>query len=319
MSNMHLVTGFAGREHVTASDHGSLYAALFGSGTYVLDKGKKFELTKISDNLIRVLDGDLLMQGRHCRIEDDAYVELTVENGTQGYLRRDLVVCRYTKDADSGVEGCDIVVLRGDPVGAEPADPAYVTGDIIKDGALQNDVPLYRLNLNGLEITSVDSLLPAMIPVMPEKIEGVAASVAQIEAMLAGSTSAKIQTGYYIGTGEGTTKRVSGAETTYTFRPNSIVCDFVPKICFVLLGSAITSSSSAQYAALFMCEGAETATEYETRRMINVYGTQSLWEDVYVKVDDTTLSWYSMTDGSSGGTHRQFNVKDALYYYVAIG
>ena len=212
MSNMHLVTGFAGREHVTASDHGSLYAALFGSGTYVLDKGKKFELTKISDNLIRVLDGDLLMQGRHCRIEDDAYVELTVENGTQGYLRRDLVVCRYTKDADSGVEGCDIVVLRGDPVGAEPADPAYITGDIIKDGALQNDVPLYRLNLNGLEITSVDSLLPSTIPPLssiPGRIDGLAAA---LEGKFEGIGNVRIREGSFTGTGVvGNTNSITNA------------------------------------------------------------------------------------------------------------
>ena len=218
MGNMHLVTGFAGKEHVTAADHGSLYAALFGSGNYVLDKGKKFELTKISNNLIRVFDGDLLMQGRHCRIEDDAYVELVVENGTVGYKRKDLIVIRYTKDADSGVEGCELVVLRGDPVGAEPADPAYVTGDIIKDGALQNDVPLYRLNLNGLEITSVDSLLPAVIPVLstlPGRIEDVYTELLE----MLKTSGAKMQLGSYVGTKTGTTTTYDTMTFPFNFKP----------------------------------------------------------------------------------------------------
>ena len=303
MGNMHLVTGFAGREHVTAADHGSFYAALFGSGTYVLDKGKKFELTKISDNLIRVLDGDLLMQGRHCRIEDDAYVELAVENGTQGYLRRDLVVCRYTKDADSGVEGCELVVLRGDPVGAEPADPAYVTGDIIKDGALQNDVPLYRLNLNGLEITSVDSLLPATIPVMPEKIEGVAASVAQIEAMLANPTGAQFQAGSYTGTGTNITM--------------SLTFNFVPK--FVFIHAVTTSDSSVMTNGGGMYEFAidSLTTAYRNGGYTYRYGNMS--KDYRARFEGTTLYWACAQSGATDGGMCANYKYNGAYFWYAIG
>lgn len=304
MGNMHLVTGFAGREHVTAADHGSLYAALFGSGTYVLDKGKKFELTKISDNLIRVLDGDLLMQGRHCRIEDDAYVELTVENGTQGYLRRDLVVCRYTKDADSGVEGCDIVVLRGDPVGAEPADPAYITGDIIKDGALQNDVPLYRLNLNGLEITSVDSLLPAVIPVIPERIEGVAASVAQIEAMLANPTGAQFQAGSYTGTG-------TKIEMSLTF-------DFVPK--FVFIHAVTTSATTAMTSGGGMYEFAIDSLTTEYRNFGYTYRYGNTGKELQARFEGKTLYWQYVTTSATADGSMSANYKyNGQYFWYAIG
>lgn len=224
MANMHLVTGFAGREHVTAADHGSLHAALFGSGNFLLDKGGKFALTKISDNLIRIADGDLLMQGRHIRIEDGAYVELAVENGTQGYLRRDLVVARYTKDEDSGVEYCNVIILRGDPVGAAPADPAYITGDIINDGAMTNDVPLYRLNLDGIEITSIDSLLPAVIPVLstlPGRIDDV---YAELIGKLA-TGGAKVQVGSYAGSafsGSGTVPTVT-MTFPFTIKPLAFI------------------------------------------------------------------------------------------------
>lgn len=224
MGNMHLVTGFAGREHVTAADHGSFYAALFGGGTYLLDKGGKFALTKISDNLIRIADGDLLMQGRHIRIEDGAYVELAVENGTQGYLRNDLVVARYTKDEDSGVEECNVIILRGDPVGAAPADPAYITGDIINDGATTNDVPLYRLNLDGIEIASVDSLLPDTIPVLstiPQRIEDLAA---ELEGKFDGIGNLKIQKGStYTGTNKN--GNVTGSSVTVVLERTD--CDYI--------------------------------------------------------------------------------------------
>lgn len=309
MSNMHLVTGFAGREHVTAADHGSLYAALFGSGTYVLDKGKKFELTKISDNLIRVLDGDLLMQGRHCRIEDDAYVELTVENGTQGYLRRDLVVCRYTKDADSGVEGCELVVLRGDPVGAEPADPAYITGDIIKDGALQNDVPLYRLNLNGLKIASVDSLLPATIPVLSEKLNEHSEGIAALQAALAGATGAKMQTGQYAGTG-----------TSGTASPLSLTFEFVPKLVFIFSNDYDTKNNSKENAyAIFNCMGLRSEFKAYGYHIMNI---NNKWfkETLCAKLDGTTLTWYTTLGLSSGGVVEALNSDDVGgYSYIAFG
>lgn len=157
MGNMHLVTGYAGRDHVTAADHGSFYAALIGSGTYILDKGNKFGISKISENLVRVSDGDMLMQGRHIRVADGAFVELAVEGGTNGYKRKDLVCVRYSQNGDTGVEDCSLVVLRGNPVAADPVDPEYVTGDII-GGALQHEFPMYRLNLNGTTLESIECL-----------------------------------------------------------------------------------------------------------------------------------------------------------------
>ena len=305
MGNMHLVTGFAGREHVTAADHGSFYAALYGSGTYLLDKGKKFELTKISNNLIRVFDGDMLMQGRHCRIEDDAYVELTVENGTTGYKRKDLVVCRYTKDSDSGVEDCNIIILRGDPVGAEPADPAYVTGDIIKDGAITNDVPLYRLNLNGLEITSIDSLLPAVIPVIPEKLSEHAESIAVLQAALAGSTGAKIQTGTYTGTG-----------TSGSGSPNALTFEFVPKLVFITANNYYSISGSS---TKFLCSGlfvcSRLSSDYKQYGYFDLFDNISAYDSsAYAKLSGKTLTWYCKTITD------QLNATEVGgYHWLAIG
>lgn len=308
MANMHLVTGFAGREHVTAADHGSLHAALFGSGNFLLDKGGKFALTKISDNLIRIADGDLLMQGRHIRIEDGAYVELAVENGTQGYLRHDLVVARYTKDEDSGVEECNVIILRGDPVGAAPADPAYITGDIINDGATTNDVPLYRLNLNGIEIASVDSLLPAVIPVIPEKLGEHTEGIAALQAALAGSAGAKIQTGSYTGTG------VSGSSNF-----NSLTFAFIPKIVFIIAVGTSSISGSAPKSLAFAVESLTASYRQGGYIQLSETLTTSM-NKLYAKMNGMTLAWYY---DSSSDAEKQANGKantgDLKYYWIAIG
>ena len=152
MGNLHIVTGYKGENHVTAADIASFQASIFGTGEYVLNRGNKFSTTVVSNNQIRVADGDILMQGRHIRMNEGTYVDLTIENGSQGYFRNDLIVARYTKDSTTGVEDCNLVVIKGTAVSADPVDPEYTTGDIIEEHVLLNDMPLYRIPLDGLNV-----------------------------------------------------------------------------------------------------------------------------------------------------------------------
>lgn len=152
MGNLHLVTGHAGTAHVTAADHGSLNAAIFGEDQYVLNRGSKFATTVISNNSIRVADGDIIMQGRHIRLNEGSYVDLSIGNGTQGMFRNDLIVVRYTKDSISGIEDCNLVVIKGTASTGSATDPEYTVGDIINDHVLIADMPLFRVPLDGLNV-----------------------------------------------------------------------------------------------------------------------------------------------------------------------
>lgn len=152
MANMHIVTGYAGAAHITAADHGALNAAVFGPGEYVLKKGNQFAASVITSNTVRVSDGDIMMQGRYARLNEGRHVDLTIENGAQNELRNDLIVARYTKDTDTGVEEINLVVIKGASVYEDPVDPEYTSGNIIEDGAILNDMPLYRVKLDGLTV-----------------------------------------------------------------------------------------------------------------------------------------------------------------------
>lgn len=168
MSNLHLVTGYAGQAHVTAADDGSFNTAIFGNGQYVLDIGSKFAASVVSNNKITIADGDLLMQGRHVRLNEGTTVDLTITNGTQGKLRNDLIVARYAKDSVSGVEQVNLVVIKGTAVDSNPADPEYTSGDIINDHALLNDMPLYRVPLNGLTVGTPVALFSVAAVQIPD-------------------------------------------------------------------------------------------------------------------------------------------------------
>jgi len=158
MANLHLVTGHQGKAHVTAADHGSMNAAIFGEGQYVLNRGSKLKATVISNNSIRIADGDLLMQGRHIRLNEGTYVDLAIENGAQGNKRNDLIVAQYTKDSSSGVEDCNLVVIKGTATTGTAADPSWTSDDILNDHVLKAEMPLYRVRLNGLNIEKVEQL-----------------------------------------------------------------------------------------------------------------------------------------------------------------
>lgn len=166
LANMHLVTGYAGKEHVTASDHGAFNAALIGTGQFVLEKGKVFEAQVISNNVVRVHDGELMMQGRFVRLNPGTYADLTIENGSQGMKRNDLIAARYTKNTNTGVEEVNLVVIKGTAAESNPVDPAYTEGDITNGEAVLNDYPLWRIPLDGLNVGTPEMLFEPFIDSM---------------------------------------------------------------------------------------------------------------------------------------------------------
>ena len=157
MANMHLVTGYAGKTHVTAADHGAFWAAVVGDGEYILDTGEKFAASIITNNQIRISGGEMLIQGRHCRIPTGETVDLTIENGTAGMQRKDLIVARYTKSTETGVEEMNLVVLRGVEAESNPATPEYITGNIFAGDTL-HDFPLYEVGITDVDVTNITPL-----------------------------------------------------------------------------------------------------------------------------------------------------------------
>lgn len=167
MANMHLVTGYAGEAHVTAADQGSFNAAIVGGESYVLERGGKFAASIVSNNQITVSSGDLIMQGRHVRMP--ATVDLTINNGTQGKLRNDLIVCRYTKNTESGAEEANLIVVQGTPADNTPADPTINDTADIFNGANIVDFALYRVPINGLSVQTPEPLFDTVKPLTTVK------------------------------------------------------------------------------------------------------------------------------------------------------
>ena len=154
---MDILTGYTGEAHITSAQDRAGNQGIVGEGSYILNVGNKLAADVISANEIRIRDGVLSHQGCFGIIESGTYDSLTIANGAQGMLRHDLIVCRYTKNVGTNVEGLELVVIQGTASATNPADPTYNSGDI-QAGDSPVDFPLYRVNIDGITIDSVDQL-----------------------------------------------------------------------------------------------------------------------------------------------------------------
>lgn len=153
---LHLVTAHKDEPHITAENQGALNIEIFGSDDFVFDVGRILEASAISNNLVRIYDGRGMMEGRFFELNEGDYEDMTIENGTQGQKRIDLIVARYSKDSQSLIETISFEVIKGTP-SATPVQPSYNDGSILEGDTLV-DFPMYAIHLDGIAIENIEQL-----------------------------------------------------------------------------------------------------------------------------------------------------------------
>lgn len=159
-----LVTGSHGGDdpHVGSKHDALMHAAMLGRGGYILKtRNWTMKPTAKDANNITIPAWDLVVEGRQIYIA--APTDVNIQSGSQGQKRRDLIVARYALNSGTGVETVTLEAIKGKPSAATPADPGIETGSII-GGAIVSDLPLCRVNLDGITITSIDTLVNVMQP-----------------------------------------------------------------------------------------------------------------------------------------------------------
>lgn len=168
---VHLVTGYAGFEHIKSEDQGSFNASLFGKGQFVMETGKQIKAEIIDNNTVRVFDGDILMQGRHIRIAAGDYEDTIITTGTAGKDRIDLICLTYEKDTSDGTEKAYIEVIKGVETEGKPTIPEYINSDILS-GAEKNQMPLYKVTILGVVLSDIACLfktIPTYAKILGDK------------------------------------------------------------------------------------------------------------------------------------------------------
>lgn len=153
-----LVTAYKGKDHVTAEQWADFNRAIYGDAA-ILPVGNKMETAIQTANQITVKDGVAVIDGRQVYIGYGESENIAIQSGTQGKLRRDIVVLEYKKEEVSGVETVQFKVITGTPADSDAKDPSVQDMDI-RTGVFTSQKPFCRVRLNGTAIEGVDTLIP---------------------------------------------------------------------------------------------------------------------------------------------------------------
>lgn len=158
---MKIVSGKTGTPHVISEQFRQIIEGTIGQGSYILTSGENLEPELSSNNMLKIRGGMMSHHGNVSCVELNTYDELTLTNGSQGVKRIDLIVNRYTRNDETGLEKNEWVVIIGTPDATNPKVPEYITGNL-QNGDLTDDCPVFEVHYDGINVTEVKKLLPVM-------------------------------------------------------------------------------------------------------------------------------------------------------------
>lgn len=154
---MNLITGYFGKPHISTNQDSMWHRGIWKDDC-IIAFNENLKADIISNNEIQVKSGILNMQGRFAEVPINTYDSLSINNGTVGENRIDLIVCHYEKNADTKVESTTLKVIQGTPSTSTPSVPSYTEGNI-DNGDLVAELPVFRVNIEGINIVGVDNLI----------------------------------------------------------------------------------------------------------------------------------------------------------------
>lgn len=155
---MKIVSGRTGSPHVTSQQFRQMLEGILGRDSYILTSGENLKPELSSNNLLKIRSGMMCHHGCISCVEIGTYDEVTLTNGSHGMQRIDLVVNRYTRNAETEVEKCEWKVITGTAKASNPAVPTYTKGNL-QEGDLVDECPVFEIHYNGINVTEVKSLL----------------------------------------------------------------------------------------------------------------------------------------------------------------
>lgn len=158
---MKIVSGKTGTPHVTSEQFRQIIEGTVGQGSYILTSRENLEPELASNNMLKIRGGMMSHHGNISCVDLNTYDEVTLTNGSQGVKRIDLIVNRYTRNDETGLEKNEWVVIIGTPDASNPKVPQHTIGNL-QNGDLIDDCPVFEVHYDGINVTEVKKLLPVM-------------------------------------------------------------------------------------------------------------------------------------------------------------
>lgn len=141
-----------GYKPVTAQQDADLYAGIVGLNLQVLNVGQKMAATLVDSNTVRIGDGEALVQGRRIHNDPGMYDDFIIPNGSQGTTHWYIIGYLLHTDSSTGQEVADTFVQQ------MSSATATITEDVLRDGAAQAYISMYRITQTNVSLTKVEPL-----------------------------------------------------------------------------------------------------------------------------------------------------------------
>lgn len=141
-----------GYQPVTAQQDADLYAGIVGQNLQVLDVGQKMAAMLVDSNTVRIGDGEALVQGRRIHNDPGMYDDFIIPNGSQGTTHWYIIGYLLHTDSSTGQEVADTFVQQ------MSSATETITEDVLRDGAAQAYISMYRITQTNVSLTNVEAL-----------------------------------------------------------------------------------------------------------------------------------------------------------------
>lgn len=278
---MEIITGYTGKPHVTSEQDRDVNIGVVGEGSYVLQTGMQLATEVSSNNEIKIRDGVLMHQGCTASIKKNTYDSLIIINGSQGMKRIDLIVARYEKNQDNGIESLDLKVIQGTPAESTPTVPEYTEGDI-QAGDYVADMPMYQVIIDGLNITEVKKVFE-----VAPGIDAMKKEIAELNSKTMNLEYASVK------------RRVDAATLAvgkeYTFEQD----------CYVYFGASFTSTSG--YCRVYVTNENDEIVHYVQINPAPISANAQTTHEYFAK------KWWKIKTGSYGSLYNNVISYSLIY------
>lgn len=146
--------------HIYAEDDAQIHRALIGSSGITL-ADNQLACTKVNDNTVRLASGLYSMQGYMLAVQAGTTQDLTIDSGSAGAYRHDLIVADFVRGGGNTADTFEFKVVKGTNAtsAAGAADPSITQDDLRTGGSHRQEI-LYQIIINGTEVSSIVRVAP---------------------------------------------------------------------------------------------------------------------------------------------------------------
>ena len=145
--------------HYTAEDDAQLNRGLLSNRSGILESDNQLSCIKIDNNTVQLSSGLYAMQGYLISVLSGTSENLSLDSGTIGAFRKDLVIAEFVRGGGNVDDKYIFRILKGSPASSAGAatDPNLMQDDLTAGGTTRQEV-LYRLIINGTNLEKIEEL-----------------------------------------------------------------------------------------------------------------------------------------------------------------